>query len=149
LATGSGRVERGAMPGTFVHEAYMPPMSTALQGQPDAPVKEITPGWCSGWFLKSLVEPSPNGRRVPAPRKIRPGTRVSTAVVERFLASNKACRELMVRARSKDVNRIRFWNPLVSVLRFTVGVGFEIIASHEQRHLLQAQRVRDAANFPR
>jgi DinB superfamily len=132
----------------ITNEAYMPPMSAALQGQPDAPVEEIRPGWFSRWFLKSFVEPSPNARRVPAPRKIRPGMRVSAGVVERFLASNKACRELLVRSRSKDVNRIRFWNPLVSGVRFTVGVGFEIIASHEQRHLLQAQRVRDAA-FPR
>lgn len=132
----------------ITNETYMPPMSAALQAAPDAPVEQIRPGWFSRWFLKSFVEPSLNGRRVPAPGKVRPGTRVSAAVVQRFLASNKACRELMVRARSKDVNRIRFRNPLVAGLRFTVGVGFEIIASHEQRHLLQAQRVRDAVNFP-
>jgi hypothetical protein len=47
------------------------------------------------------------------------------------------------------VNRIRFWNPFVLGLRFTVGTGFQIIASHGRRHLLQAERVRDSADFPR
>jgi hypothetical protein len=133
----------------ITNEKYLSAMAAGLAGKADAPVEEIRPGWVSRWFLKNFVEPSPNGRRVPAPGKIRPGARVSVAVVERFLASNKACRELIVQARSKDVNRVRFWNPLAPGVRFTVGVGFEIIASHEQRHLLQAERVKDSANFPR
>jgi len=133
----------------ITNERYLAPMATALEGKANAPVDEIRPGWVSRWFLKNFVEPSPNGRKVPAPGKIRPAARVSATVLERFLASNKACRELIVRARSKDVNRIRFWNPLAPGVRFTVGVGFEIIASHEQRHLLQAERVKDAADFPR
>jgi hypothetical protein len=133
----------------ITNETYLAAMAAGLQGKADAPVEQIMPGWLSRWFLRSFVEPSPNGRHVPAPGKIRPGARVRVAVTERFLASNKTCRELIVRARSKDVNRIRFWNPLAPGVRFTVGVGFEIIASHEQRHLLQAERVKDSAGFPR
>jgi len=134
---------------SITNEKYLTAMAVALEGKPDAPVEEIRPGWLSHWFLVNYVEPSPKGKKVLAPGKIRPGERVSTAVIDRFLAANKACRELIVRARGKDVNRIRFWNPLVPGVRFTVGVGFEIIASHEQRHLQQAERVKDSKNFPR
>ena len=83
----------------MTNEAYLAPMSLALEGKADAPVEQITPGWLSGWFLKSFVEPSPNAKKVPAPGKIRPTSEVSAAVIERFLANNKACRELIVRAR--------------------------------------------------
>jgi len=134
---------------SITNEKYLTAMAPALQGKPDAPVEEIRAGWLSHWFLKNFVEPSPGGRKVPAPGKIRPGSRVSPHVIERFLASNRACRELIVQARSKDVNRIRFWNPLAPGIRFTVGVGFEIIASHEQRHVMQADRVKDSPSFPR
>lgn len=130
-------------------EVYLPAMAKALEGKADAPVEQITPGWLSRWFLRNFVEPSPSGRRVPAPGKIRPTSHVGVSVLDRFLSSNKACRELIVRARSKDVNRIRFWNPLAPGVRFTVGTGFEIIVSHEMRHLLQGERVRDSAKFPR
>ncbi|HTP68101.1 MAG TPA: DinB family protein [Dongiaceae bacterium] len=133
----------------ITNDAYLPRMTAALDDKADAPVEQITQGWLSGWFLKNFVEPAPNARKVPAPGKIRPASQVGTAVIERFLASNKACRELIVRARSKDVNRIRFWNPLAPGIRFTVGMGFEIIASHEQRHLLQAERVKDSPKFPK
>jgi hypothetical protein len=133
----------------ITNEAYLPAISAALQGKLESPVEQITPGWFGGWFIRSFVEPSPDTKRVPAPSKIRPTARVGLAVLDRFLSGNKSCRELIVRARGKDVNRIRFWNPLVPGIRFTVGTGLQIIESHERRHLLQAERVRDSANFPR
>jgi hypothetical protein len=57
-------------------------------------------------------------------------------------------RELIRRASSYDVNRIRFRNPFVPLLRFTVGTGLEIITKHEDRHLLQAERLKQSAEFP-
>ncbi len=131
------------------NEAYLGSISAALKEKPDSPVEQITPGWFGRWFIRSFVEPSPKGKRASAPSKIRPAAHVDIAVLDRFLFSNKSCRELIVRARRKDINRIRFWNPFVPGIRFTVGTGLEIIAGHERRHLLQAERVRDSAKFPR
>jgi len=132
----------------ITNEAYLTSISAALKDKPDSPVEQINPGRFGDWFIRRFVEPSPNSKRVPAPPKIRPAARVDLAVLDRFLSGNKSCRQLIVRTRDKDVNRIRFWNPLVPGVRFTVGTGLEIIASHERRHLLQAERVRDSANFP-
>jgi hypothetical protein len=133
----------------ITNEAYLTPISAALKEKPDSPVEQITPGWFGRWFIRSFVEPSPNGKRVSAPPKIRPAARVDIAVLNRFLSSNKSCRELIVRTRDKDINRIRFWNPFVPGVRFTAGTGLEIIAGHERRHLMQAERVRNLMNFPR
>jgi hypothetical protein len=132
----------------ITNEAYLRPIFTALKEQPDSPVEQITPGWFGRWFIGGFVEPSPSSKRVHAPSKIRPAARVDLAVLDRFLSGNKSCRELIVRARGKNVNHIRFWNPLVPGIRFTVGTGLQIIECHERRHLLQAERVRDSANFP-
>jgi len=52
-------------------------------------------------------------------------------------------------ASDYDVNRIRFKNPFVPLLRFTVGTGLEILSKHQDRHLLQAERVKDCADFPK
>ena len=133
----------------ITNEAYLTPISAALKEKPDAPVEQITRGWFGRWFIRNFVEPSPNSKRVSAPPKIRPAARVDLAVLNRFLSSNESCRELIVRTRGKDINRIRFWNPFVPGIRFTAGTGLEIIAGHERRHLLQAERVRELVSFPR
>lgn len=132
----------------IANEAYLPPISAALKDKPDSPVEQIAPGWFGRWFIRSFIEPTPDTRRVSAPRKIRPTSRVGLSVLDRFVADNQAYRDLILSVRYKNVNQIRFWNPFVTGLRFTVGTGFQIIVSHERRHLLQAQCVRDSAEFP-
>lgn len=132
-----------------MNEVYLPPIAKAMEKKADSPVEEITHGAFSRWFIRSFAEPSAQAKQAKAPPKIRPTRHVSIGVLERFLAGNQACREVIARARTKNVNRIRFWNPFIPGLRFTAGSALQIIASHERRHLLQAQRVRDLANFPR
>ena len=129
-------------------ESYLPPISTALVNQPASRVQEITPGWFARWFIRSYIEPSPRTKRGSAPRKIVPSVRVDASVVERFLSGNRETRELMRKSEPYDVNRIRFVNPFVSVIRFTVGTGFTVLAGHERRHLLQAERVKQSPAFP-
>jgi hypothetical protein len=127
------------------NEVYCRAMSPALAGRPHAPVQEITPGWFGRWFIRNYIEPSPTTRRAPAPKKIRPtATQVDSSVLDRFLASNRTARELVRRAARYDVNRVRFPNPFVPMIRFTVGTGLEILTKHERRHLLQAERVRES-----
>jgi len=47
-----------------------------------------------------------------------------------------------------NVNRIRFRNPFVRSIRFTVGTGLLIISAHDRRHLWQAEQVRRSEGFP-
>jgi hypothetical protein len=131
----------------ITNEAYLLPISAAVNGRPDSPVEQITPGWFGRWFIRSFIEPSPVTKRAPASAKIRPTAHVGASVLERFLAGNESCGELMVRARAKNVNWIRFWNPFIPGIRFTVGTGLQIIVGHERRHLLQAERVLHSASF--
>lgn len=131
------------------NEVYVSPMARALDGQPTSPAQDITPGWFGRLFIRTYIEPSPQSRRARAPGKIKPVEHVDPDVTDRFLASNDVVRDLIRRASAYDVNRIRFVNPFVPVFRFTVGTGLEIICRHQNRHLLQAERVRQAPTFPK
>ncbi len=126
----------------IANEIYLPAISAALTGKSIASVQEIAPGWFARWFIRSYLEPSPRSKRALAPKKIVPGPRVEPSVLDRFLSSNQAAREVVRRAGAHNVNRIRFKNPFIPGIRFTVGTGLQIICSHERRHLLQADRVK-------
>lgn len=124
-------------------EVYMPPMSSALAGRPVAPVPEVTPGWFGRWFIRNYIEPSSRTRRGRAPKKIVPAAHVEPSVLERFRSDNDKLRALVLHAGQYDVNRIRFRNPFIPLIHFTVGTGLEILARHQRRHLLQAERIRE------
>ena len=126
---------------------YCDAISNSLAGHPLTVVQDIKPGWFGQWFIRNYIEPSPGTKR-RAPKKIRPGAQLEPGVLDRFLASNQKARELVHRARNYDVNRIRFKNPFVPVIRFTVGTGLEILSKHQGRHLLQAERIGDSLEQP-
>jgi len=130
------------------NEVYLPAIANALDDRPPAPVQDITPGWFGRWFIRTYIEPSSRGRRARAPRKIAPARQIDPSVLDRFLRSNDVARDLVRRAGSYDINRIRFRNPFIPLLRFTVGTGLEIVWRHQRRHLLQAERIKQAPTFP-
>ena len=132
----------------LTNDVYLRPISDSLVGRPVAVVQDITPGWFGQWFIRNYIEPSPETRRARAPKMIAPGAHVDPSILDRFLRSNDKVRELVQRAGHHDVNRIRFKNPFMPVLRFTVGTGLEILSKHQRRHLLQAERIRESSRFP-
>ena len=132
----------------ITNDVYGAAIASALTGRGGGPVDAITPGWFGRYFLRTAIEPSPTTRKQKAPSKIVPITTVDATILDQFLLSNQRTRDLIARSQPFDVNRIRFTNPFVSWIRFTVGTGLEIIARHEERHLLQAERVRAHPKFP-
>jgi hypothetical protein len=131
------------------NEILVPVLSAALGEYPHRPVDQITLGWFSRWFIRTFIGPNPGGTRARAPKKIQPARQVQPRILERFLQSTQAARTLVRQASNYDVNRIRYRNPFIPLLRFTVGAGLQIISEHEARHLLQAEAVRQATGFPR
>ena len=121
---------------------YCPAILKALEGQPHGRVDEVVPGWFGRWFIENYIESSVRTKPHRAPKKITPVSQVDPSVLDRFLESNQGARELVQRAATYDVNRIRFRNPFVPLIHFTVGTGFEILSKHQRRHLLQAERMR-------
>lgn len=104
----------------------------------------IRPGWLSRWFIQSL-EPPPR-LKLKSPKKGRPAAyRKGAEVLEAFMTAHDKVRSLVDDARELDLNRIRFKNPFIRLLRFTVGTGLLVIAAHDRRHLWQAQQACIAA----
>jgi hypothetical protein len=132
----------------ITNDVYLPAIAASLEAQRQSRVEEILPGWLGRWFIRKFIQPSPDSSRARAPKKIEPGIKVESSVLDAFVRSNDGTRALVRRASNYDVNRIRFKNPFVPMVRFTVGTGFEIVSKHQSRHLLQAERVRESVDFP-
>ena len=132
------------------NEVYVAPIAASLgSSRGDGPVHEITPGWFARWFMRTYIDPATQKKRARAPKRIAPvAPQIDTSILDRFIASNARIREVIARAQAHDVNRVRFVNPFVPLIRFTVGTGLQLLTLHNHRHLLQAERVKLSAGFP-
>lgn len=103
------------------------------------------PGWIGGLFVRSL-EPPVTGRRTRAPLAIRPrqGPPLADAAVH-FFAAQDEVRAFLRTFADVDLTGVRFVNPFIRGLRFSLATGLHVIPAHERRHLWQAWRVRREA----
>ena len=103
----------------------------------------ISPGWFGRWFIREMEPPA--RRKMEAPKKSTPSARLNREeVLQAFIAAHDRVRSVIAESRELDLNRIRFKNPFVGAIRFTVGTGLLIIGAHDRRHLLQAGKVLEA-----
>lgn len=131
-------------------EVYLDAMEPAISDARSADASGSTfrtAGGPSAWFTRSL-EPPPS-RRLHAPGKIRPRpTLKPEGIPLKFRSAMDRVSTLVASTSGKDLNSVRFRNPLVPLIRFTVSNGFLIIAAHGRRHLWQAEQVAHEPDFP-
>jgi DinB superfamily len=104
------------------------------------------PGLIGGWFVRSL-EPTPKPRfKQKAPRTIRPrpSPELHDAIAQ-FLESHHDVRAFLRKYADIDLAGVRFPNPFIRGVRFSLATGLHVLAAHERRHLWQGWRVRQAA----
>ena len=137
-------VEHVALANAAYLENINPVVSRASASSGSAPLH--MGGWLSTLLLKSV---SPQAqRKLRAPPKIRP-LRVDPGEAFKKLAATHAEILLLLDMQPHpDYNHIRFQNPFVPLVRFTVASAFLIMAAHGRRHLEQAERVCEAPGFP-
>lgn len=104
------------------------------------------PGIIGSWFAQVLEPPVKPSLRVKAVQVIKPRQSPPlTAAFADFLSSHPPVRVFLQTYAHLDLARIRFRNPLVRGVRFSLATGLHVITAHERRHLWQAWNTRRAA----
>jgi DinB family protein len=103
------------------------------------------PGLLGGWFVRSLEPPAKPLLKLRAPRKIRPrsGPPLAQAYAD-FQDAHRAAVSFLHDVADLDLAHVRFVNPFIRGVRFSLATGLHVIAAHERRHLWQARRARRA-----
>jgi hypothetical protein len=101
------------------------------------------PGWVGRLFVGSLEPPPRWWSRLKAPRSIRPRAAPPLAeTFSSFVASQADVRAFLRAHADLDLAGVRFQNPFVRGIRFSLATGLHVLAAHQRRHLWQAWRVR-------
>jgi hypothetical protein len=105
-----------------------------------------TPGLIGRWFVRTLEPPVKPTTRMKAPRKIVPrvGPPFSDAAAA-LIASQRDVQAFIRTNADLDLHSVRFPNPFIRGIAFSLATGLNVIAAHQRRHLWQAWRVRRAA----
>ena len=101
-----------------------------------------------GRLILRMVEPT-GQRTMKSPKSFVPAqSDIDAGIVDRFVEAHGRIAALAVDCDGLDPNKIKYWNPELRIIPMTATDGFAILAAHAERHLAQAERVRNAPNFP-
>lgn len=104
------------------------------------------PGLLGRWFVRMLEPPVTPRFKGKSPRLILPRTAPPLGdAMDKFLASQENVRAFLRKCADVDLAGVRFPNPFVRGVRFSLATGLHVIAAHERRHLWQAWRTRREA----
>lgn len=127
-------------------DLYYPAIRAAL-GRADAGAGAHRPTIMGRMFYAFV---RPGGWKVPTVAPFEPTTHTleDTSVADRFVEQQQTLYALLRDADGQDLNSGRFASPVSSLVRFNLGDGLRIMTAHQQRHIQQAQRLRERDSFP-
>jgi hypothetical protein len=129
-----------------VYLRAMEPAATRAQSMGRTRRGPARPGLIGGWFVNYLEPPVQPRLKSKAPSAIRPRSSPALAdAMAMFLESQQEVRRFLRSYSAIDLNGVRFPNPFIPGVRFSLATGLHVITAHERRHLWQARRVREAA----
>ena len=126
-----------------VYLAAMRPAAARARGQGRLRRRPAVPGPIGRLFVRTM-EPSA-APRLRAPKLIRP--RPAPPLDDALAAFQLSQAEVRVFLRDNadlDLAGVRFVNPFIRAIRFSLATGLHVIPAHERRHLRQAWQVRNA-----
>jgi hypothetical protein len=128
-----------------IYLVAMQPLAAAARRENKLRRRPALPGFLGAWFVRSLEPPSKIKSK--SPKNIKPRTAPSLADASAaFLASHAEAQNFLRANADLDLAAIRFPNPFLKGLRFTLATGLHAIPAHERRHLYQARAVLAAAS---
>ena len=119
-----------------------------VRGRKQWPVNsppKYRPSLMGGWLIKQ-VEPV-TGRNLTAPKVFRPATSEIHGAPDKFLQQQNRFLQFVRQTEGVDYNKTRLRSPVTPLMRYSLADAFVITVVHEQRHLLQARRVRETPGF--
>ncbi len=77
------------------------------------------------------------------------GGEADCALRDHFFKGTDTLMNLLREADDVNLSKVRFGSPITPLLRFNIGEAFWLLVAHENRHLLQIQRICAHTNYPR
>jgi hypothetical protein len=111
---------------------------------PDRPSDDFRSSWLGDWAYEKIV-PRPDGsvfkmKTAKSVLPIKPKTDFKE-VLDEFHRTCDAMDDILRHSATKDLRRIRIPFHFIPFLHFSLGETLRFLVAHNERHLLQAQRL--------
>ncbi len=121
---------------------YIPEISRHLSTT-STPAKPEFKSGLIGNYLVNMVIPKEGGKKMKTFPKMDPkGSNLDIRTINEFIDTQEKLLRLIGAAKSEDLNKAGIAVTFTKLVKLKLGDALRFMASHNQRHILQAQRIK-------
>lgn len=122
---------------------YLPEIDRRISSARPDSGQVFKSGWLGRYFAESM-KPKPKLNKMRTFRNMDPANcSLDKNVILRFIDQQHRMLELLRRARSVDIGRVRTSISITPLITLKLGDTLQVVIYHNERHLQQAQRAVD------
>jgi hypothetical protein len=132
------------------NKGYFSTLESIVKGERKPSLIERIPVLPKLWGKLVVKSQNPsNTRKYKAPKSFQPSqSNLRETIVNDFVDQQHRVMDFMKASRALDLEAIVITSPAVSFVTYSLMDAYRLIVVHEKRHILQAKRVKEEANFP-
>ncbi|MCG2612070.1 DinB family protein [Flavobacterium sp. SM15] len=120
---------------------YLPEIESTIRNSVSSSESEFNPGFLGDYFAKSM-QPKAKLNKMKTFKKTDPiGSKLNRNVIDTFIVQQHKLLELLEASEKVDLNKLKTGISISKWIRIKLGDTFRFVIYHNQRHVLQAQRV--------
>ena len=125
----------------YYGDFYLPEIDRRIKTSP-YPADPVFKAGLFGNYFANMMLPGEKMKPIKTLKSTNPnGSRLTKASSEKFIAQQKKILELLESARSISLNRTKASISIAPVLKLKLGDTFRVVIYHNQRHIVQAEKV--------
>jgi hypothetical protein len=102
---------------------------------------EFKSSWFGNFFANSMFPKEKLNKMSTFSDKNPLNNRLDKNCIDRFISQQQKILELLDIARNKDLNKVKIPSSISKLVRLKLGDTFRIIINHNERHLVQANKL--------
>ncbi len=125
---------------------YLPEIESTIRKATISPENEFRPGFLGDYFAKSM-QPKAKLNKMKTFKKTDPiGSKLDRNVIDNFILQQNKLLELLAASNKVNLNKLKTGISISKWIRIKLGDTFRFVIYHNQRHILQAERVLTSQN---
>lgn len=120
---------------------YLPEIESTIRKATYLSGPEFRPGFLGNFFAKSM-QPKAKLNKMKTFKKTDPiGSKLNRGVIDVFIVQQNKLLELLQMSEKVNLNKLKTGISITKWIRIKLGDTFRFVIYHNQRHILQAERI--------
>lgn len=126
---------------------YTPEITKRIESSKTFPNKSFKSGLLGNYFAKMML-PSENINKMKTFKDKDPiGSQLDKTVIDNFISHQEKLLTLLNKSRQIDLNKTKTAISISKFIKLKIGDTFRIVIYHNERHIVQANKVKQAIKF--